>query len=103
MTAAQLFAPHDRSKRVGQVLAPPPVLGWCGRPGCGQRLETARKLLRIASDAAATPAERQTAYRRARRELDGLIVLPEATLAALEDRIASMLGAGPAPDVRRAV
>ena len=68
-----------------------------------QRLETARKLLRIASDAAATPAERQTAYRRARRELDGLIVLPEATLAALEDRIASMLGAGPAPDVRRAV
>ena len=66
-----------------------------------QRLETARKLLRIASDAAATPAERQTAYRRARRELDGLIVLPEATLAALEDRIASMLDAGPAPEVRR--
>ncbi|AXJ11934.1 hypothetical protein [Arthrobacter sp. PM3] len=67
-----------------------------------QRLETARKLLRIASDAAATPAERQTAYRRARRELDGIIVLPEATLAALEDKIASMLDAGPAPDVRRA-
>ena len=44
-----------------------------------------------------------TAYRRARRELDGLIVLPEATLAALEDKIASMLDAGPAPDVRRAV
>ncbi|MGO4804842.1 hypothetical protein AB4089_06895 [Arthrobacter sp. 2MCAF15] len=66
-----------------------------------QRLETARKLLRIASDAAATPAERQTAYRRARRELDGLIVLPEATLAALEDKIASMLDAGPAPEARR--
>jgi hypothetical protein len=60
-----------------------------------ERLETARKLLRIASDAAATPAERQTAYKRARRELDGLIVLPDATLAALEEKIAGMLDAGP--------
>ncbi|MGO4491381.1 hypothetical protein AB4Y86_04690 [Arthrobacter sp. 2YAF22_2] len=59
-----------------------------------ERLATARKLLRIASDAAATPAERQTAYKRARRELDGLIVLPEATLAALEEKIAGMLDAG---------
>ncbi|MCU1554419.1 MAG: hypothetical protein JWM13_1905 [Arthrobacter sp.] len=59
------------------------------------RLETARKLLRIASDAAATPAERQTAYKRARRELDGLIVLPDVTLAALEEKIAGMLDAGP--------
>ncbi|MET3811825.1 hypothetical protein [Arthrobacter sp. UYEF3] len=58
------------------------------------RLATARKLLRIASDAAATPAERQTAYKRARRELDGLIVLPEATLAALEEKLAGMLDAG---------
>lgn len=61
-----------------------------------ERLATARKLLRIASDAAATPAERQTAYKRARRELDGLIVLPQATLAALEEKIAGMLDAGPA-------
>ncbi|UVJ40558.1 hypothetical protein [Arthrobacter sp. CJ23] len=60
-----------------------------------QRLATARKLLNIASDKAATPAERQTAYKRARRELDGLIVLPEATVAALEERIAGEL------DVRR--
>lgn len=60
-----------------------------------ERLETARKLLRIASDGAATPAERQTAYKRARRELDGLIVLPDATLAALEEKIAGMLDAGP--------
>ncbi|MCX6500596.1 MAG: hypothetical protein NTU93_17675 [Arthrobacter sp.] len=59
-----------------------------------ERLATARKLLRIASDAAATPAERQTAYKRARKELDGLIVLPEATLAALEEKIAGMLDAG---------
>ena len=59
-----------------------------------ERLATARKLLRIASDAAATPAERQTAYKRARRELDGLIVLPDATLAALEEKIAGMIDAG---------
>ena len=61
-----------------------------------ERLATARKLLRIASDAAATPAERQTAYKRARRELDGLIALPEVTLAALEEKLAGVLGAGPA-------
>ena len=61
-----------------------------------ERLATARKLLRIASDGAATPAERQTAYKRARRELDGLIVLPETTLAALEEKIAGVLDAGPA-------
>ena len=64
-----------------------------------ERLATARKLLRIASDAAATPAERQTAYKRARRELDGLIVLPDATLAALEEKIASMIDAGKTPDL----
>jgi len=58
-----------------------------------QRLATARKLLRIAEDSAATPAERQTAYRRARKELDGLIVLPETAIAALEEKIAGMLDA----------
>jgi hypothetical protein len=58
-----------------------------------QRLSTARKLLNIASDNAATPAERQTAYKRARRELDGLIALPEAALAALEAKIAGELNA----------
>lgn len=61
-----------------------------------ERLATARKLLRIASDTAATPAERQTAYKRARRELDGLIVLPDETLAALEEKLAGVLDAGPA-------
>lgn len=63
-----------------------------------QRLATARKLLRIAEDTAATPAERQTAYKRARKELDGLIVLPEATVAALEGKIAGMLDARKDPD-----
>lgn len=65
------------------------------------RLATARKLLRIASDAGSTPAERQTAYKRARRELDGLIVLPDATTAALEARIAVALDAGTSEDLPR--
>ncbi|XAS69127.1 hypothetical protein V3C33_07685 [Micrococcaceae bacterium Sec5.7] len=59
-----------------------------------RRLATARKLLRIAEDEAATPAERQTAYKRARRELEGLIVLPDASVAALEEKVARMLGTG---------
>ena len=66
-----------------------------------ERLATARKLLRIASDAGATPAERQTAYKRARRELDGLIVLPDATLDALEEKIAGMIDAGRTPDLHQ--
>lgn len=56
-----------------------------------QRLGTARKLVKIAEDDAASPAERQTAYRRARRELDGVIVLPDVTIAALEQRVARLL------------
>jgi hypothetical protein len=64
-----------------------------------ERLATARKLLRIAEDEAATPAERQTAYKRARRGLEGLIVLPEATIAALEGKVAPGLGAGEETDI----
>ncbi|HEY1158724.1 MAG TPA: hypothetical protein VGE95_20885, partial [Arthrobacter sp.] len=62
-----------------------------------ERLATARKLLMIAENDAATPAERQAAYKRARRELDGLIVLPDVTVAALEEKIAPELDAGPRP------
>jgi len=61
------------------------------------RLAKARKLLMIAEDHAATPAERQAAYKRVRHELDGLIVLPDATVAALEEKIAPELDAGPRP------
>jgi hypothetical protein len=61
------------------------------------RLATARQLLKIAENQAATPAERQAAYKRARRELDGLIVLPDATVAALEEKIAPMLDPGVRP------
>ncbi len=59
-----------------------------------QRLDKARTLVTIAVDKAATPAERQIAYRRARRELDGLIVLPDVAVNALEERVAQALERG---------
>jgi hypothetical protein len=57
-----------------------------------QRIARAQSLLRTASDASATPQERQNAYDRARRELDGLIVLPAATQASIERGISGELG-----------
>jgi hypothetical protein len=57
-----------------------------------QRIARAQGLLRVASDPAATPQERQSAYERARRELDGLIVLPAATQASIERGISGELG-----------
>lgn len=59
-----------------------------------QRLSTARKLVNIAENEAASPAERQTAYKRARHELEGLIVLPDITIAALEQKVATMIDRG---------
>jgi len=59
-----------------------------------QRLNTARKLVNIAENEAASPAERQTAYKRARHELDGLMVLPDITIAALEQKVATMIDRG---------
>ena len=59
-----------------------------------QRLKTARKLVKMAEDEAGTGAERHTAYTRARKELDGLIVLPDVTIAALEQKIARVLERG---------
>ncbi|WP_370875238.1 hypothetical protein [Arthrobacter silviterrae] len=55
------------------------------------RLDTARKLVNIAENEAASPAERQSAYKRARKELDGIIVLPDVTLASLEQKVARMI------------
>lgn len=49
-----------------------------------QRIARAQNLLRVASDPAAAPQERQHAYERARKELDGLIVLPSTTQASIE-------------------
>jgi len=57
-----------------------------------QRIARAQSLLRTASDPAATPQERQNAYDRARRELDGLIVLPATTQASIERGISGELG-----------
>jgi hypothetical protein len=56
-----------------------------------QRLARAQSLLRVASDAGATPQERERAYDLARGELDGLVVLPDRTTAALERGIAGEL------------
>ena len=58
-----------------------------------ERLERAQRLLRVAADDAATPDERRNAYSKARHELDGLVVLPTVTRAALERRIAGELEA----------
>ncbi|MGE2837208.1 hypothetical protein [Mycobacterium sp. SMC-4] len=57
-----------------------------------QRLGRAQRLLRVAADDAATLQERDRAYRLARRELDGLLVLPERARAALERSISGELG-----------
>jgi hypothetical protein len=58
-----------------------------------QRLARAQNLLRLAQDEAASPQERQSAYARAGRELDGLIALPAATRAGIERRIAAQIEA----------
>jgi hypothetical protein len=58
-----------------------------------ERLERAQHLLRLASDDGATPQERQSAYARAQRELDGLIVLPATTRASIERKIAGEIEA----------
>ena len=49
-----------------------------------QRLTRARSALRMAVDGGATQQERERAYALASRELDGLIVLPERSRAAIE-------------------
>jgi hypothetical protein len=58
-----------------------------------QRLARAQHLLHLAQDEAATREERQSAYARAARELDGLIVLPAPARAAIERRIAGQIEA----------
>jgi hypothetical protein len=58
-----------------------------------QRLARAQNLLHLAQDEAATREERQNAYARASRELDGLIVLPAPARASIERRIAGQIEA----------
>ena len=56
-----------------------------------QRLARAQSLLRVASNSAATPQEREHAYDLAGNELEGLVVLPERTRVAIERGIAGEL------------
>jgi hypothetical protein len=58
-----------------------------------ERLERAQQLLRMATDESATMAERQNAYAKAKKEVDGLIALPAVTRAAIERRIAGEIEA----------
>ncbi|AKN15937.1 hypothetical protein MHAE_09070 [Mycobacterium haemophilum DSM 44634] len=58
-----------------------------------QRLARAQNLLHLAQDDAATREERQNAYARANKELDGLIVLPSPARASIERRIAGAIEA----------
>jgi hypothetical protein len=58
-----------------------------------QRLARAQHLLYLAQDEAATHEERQNAYSRAQKELDGLIVLPAPARAGIERRIAGQIEA----------
>ncbi|MEO9329405.1 hypothetical protein [Gordonia aurantiaca] len=59
-----------------------------------EALDRARKLIGVASDSGATPAERQAAYKKARAELDGLIDVPPAAAERLEGQIAGALERG---------
>ncbi|MBV9514529.1 MAG: hypothetical protein JO280_10890 [Mycobacteriaceae bacterium] len=58
-----------------------------------QRIARAQSLMRLATDTGATAQERQSAYSRARRELDGLIALPAMTRASIERKIAGEIQA----------
>jgi hypothetical protein len=60
-----------------------------------KRLDVAKQLLTVAVDQAATPAERQLAYKRVREELDGLISLSDGAVDVLEQRVALELDARP--------
>jgi hypothetical protein len=59
-----------------------------------KRLDTAKQLLTVAVDEAATPAERQLAYKRVREELDGLLSLSDEAIDVLEKRVALELTSG---------
>jgi hypothetical protein len=58
-----------------------------------ERIERAQHLIRLAADSGATPQERQNAYGRARKELDGLIALPATARASIEQKIAAAIQA----------
>lgn len=59
-----------------------------------KRLATAQQLLSVAIDQAATPAERQVAYRRVRQELDGLLSISDDAIDVLKERVGLQLTSG---------
>lgn len=64
-----------------------------------KRLDRAQQLLKIAVDESATQAERNTAYKRVRDEVEGLIVLSDDAVEVLEKQVARQLQApAPRPD-----
>lgn len=65
-----------------------------------KRLDTAKQLLIVATDQAATPNERQVAYKRVREELDGLIWLSDEAVDELEKKVALELPRGTDPTPR---
>ncbi len=52
-----------------------------------KRLDRAQQLLKVAVDEAATQAERNTAYKRVREEIEGLIVLSDEAVTVLEKKV----------------
>lgn len=72
--------------------------GVASRPGSPpierEALDRARKLINVAADTGATPAERQAAYKKVRAELDGIIDVPRVAAAHLEQQIAGALERG---------
>lgn len=67
-----------------------------------KRLDTAKQLLSVAIDQAATPAERQLAYRRVREELDGLLSLSDGAIDVLELKVALEITDGERPKAQDA-
>ncbi len=62
-----------------------------------RRLDTAKRLLNVAVDEAATPAERRSAYERVRAELDGLIAVSDEAMTRLAEKAALQLPPAPPP------
>lgn len=63
-----------------------------------RRLDVAKQLLTVAVDQAATPAERQLAYKRVREELDGLISVSDEAIEVLENKVALEITRGETPE-----
>lgn len=75
-------------KELNTLLSEAKRLAWSGfETAERRRLETALRLLKITKDEAASPHERQIAYKRVISELEGIVVLPEAPLAMLEQSV----------------